>query len=453
MDALSLLQFLQYASSLAKPIKDFLVNFLIDWWWLIAPFILWKPFYFLWHWWRNEVFFSYIRFVMLEVILPKETKKPLRAMEQVINSMWGNIHDPPDWWEKHIEGKVILRAAFEIVSLEGKIHFFIRIPERSRKGVESSIYSQYPDAEIIEVDDYTKYVPQDIPNKDWDCWGFDVQLLKPEVYPIKTYEMFYEERPDMPEEKRLDPLSTLLEGMAKLDKGEQFWLQIGAKPLTPDDYPYPQLGKKEVDKLMKRVQDNKKSGSKSLIEMIRDGFIFLFTGKKPPEEEQKSADTSALFTEYIFGLTEDERKVIAAIEKKVSKYCFDSFIRFLYVYKREHSGTAAKPVMIGFLELLSTTNLNTMKPWTETLTKVHKHWFLPYNLFLPRLLYLKKREMFEHYIMRVTPKFPDPGGTFILNAEELATMFHFPSRDISPVPFIRRVEAKKGEPPSTIPLE
>ena len=452
MDALSILQFLQYVSSLVKPIKEFLMNFLIDWWWLIAPFILWRPFYLLWHWWRNEIFFSYIKFVFLEVILPKETKKPLRAMEQVISSIWGSVYDPPDWWEEHIEGKVILSVVFEIVSLDGKIHFFIRVPERARAGVESSIYSQYPDAEIIEVDDYTKYVPQDIPNKDWDCWGFDVQLLKPEVYPIRTYEMFFEERPETTEEKRLDPLSPLLEGMTKLNKGEHMWLQIVVKPIAPADYPYPEIGKKEVNKLMKRVKEEKK-GTKSLIEMIIDEFIFLFTGKKPPTEAQKSADTSALFTEYIFGLTEDERKVIAAIEKKVSKFCFMGFIRFLHVYKRDSVSTAAKPVVIGFLESLSTTNLNTMKPWGETITKVHKHWFLPYNLFLPRLLYLKKRKMFNNYMRRVPPKFPNPGGTFILNTEELATLFHFPSRDISPVPFIRRVEATKGIPPSTIPLE
>ncbi|GAI18321.1 unnamed protein product, partial [marine sediment metagenome] len=66
----------------------------------------------------------------------------------------------------------------------------IRIPEKNRDSAESAIYSQYPEAEISIADDYTKYIPQDIPNKDWDLWGSDYKLLKENPYPIKTYLKF-----------------------------------------------------------------------------------------------------------------------------------------------------------------------------------------------------------------------------------------------------------------------
>ena len=71
----------------------------------------------------------------------------------------------------------------------------------------------------------------------------------------------------------------------------------------------------------------------------------------------------------------------------------------------------------------------------------------------PRRLFLRKRRMFRNYIKRLPPLFPLKGGKFILNTEELATMFHFPGRAVAPAPFVPRVEAKRGEAPPGLPTE
>ena len=55
--------------------------------------------------------------------------------------------------------------------------------------------------------------------------------------------------------------------------------------------------------------------------------------------------------------------------------------------------------------------------------------------------------------MRVSPAFPGKGGTFVLNTEELATMFHFPGKQYASAPFIKRIEAKTGEAPPGLPTE
>ena len=39
---------------------------------------------------------------------------------------------------------------------------------------------------------------------------------------------------------------------------------------------------------------------------------------------------------------------------------------------------------------------------------------------------------------------------FILNTEELATLYHFPMRDVK-APLIKKTDAKKAEPPSRLP--
>jgi len=218
----------------------FILNTILDviknWWWVILPIILWRPFLFLWLWWRREKWWAHQRMILLEVKMPKEILKPLKAMDQVFSGLWGNLYDPPDWWEKWIEGKMLMSYSFEVVSLGGEVHFFIRAHGAIRNAVESTIYSEYPDAEISVADDYVKDVPADIPNKDWELWGSDYELIKEDVYPIKTYAKFFEERPETAkEEKRIDPYAPLLEGMAKIGPGEQLWIQIVASPITNNE--------------------------------------------------------------------------------------------------------------------------------------------------------------------------------------------------------------------------
>ena len=48
------------------------------------------------------------------------------------------------------------------------------------------------------------------------------------------------------------------------------------------------------------------------------------------------------------------------------------------------------------------------------------------------------------------PKYVHP-HTFVLNTEELATIFHFPGQIIK-VPGLERVESKEASPPTNLPI-
>jgi len=89
-------------------ISNILWDILKNWWWVLAPLILWRPFLYFWLWWRRERWRLRQKFVLLEIKIPEEILKPLKAMEQVFSSFWGNTYDPPDWWEKWIAGKMLL---------------------------------------------------------------------------------------------------------------------------------------------------------------------------------------------------------------------------------------------------------------------------------------------------------------------------------------------------------
>ncbi|MFH1656891.1 MAG: hypothetical protein ABH919_00255 [bacterium] len=420
-------------------------DLLWNWWWVPLPFILYPYFIYLYLWWRGDVFDSKIKFVLLEINPPMEVLKPLRAMEAVFTGLW-HLYDSPNPREKWLEGKFLMTMSLELVSVEGNLHFFIRVPEKLRNLVEATVYAQYPDVDITEVGDYTKNVPDTMPNKYWDLWGCDYGLLKDDVYPIKTYADFFEISSDSKEEKRIDPLAPLLEGMSKLGRGEQLWVQIMAKPITAAEYDFPKKGKIEVNKLVKRPKEAKAPSAFIGKDDIVNALDLLLMGEKT---ENKKPEPREIMPPEM-KLTPGEREVVAKIENKVSKFSFMSNIRFIYLAKKDSFFGAHKAWVMGFFDQFASTNLNALKPWKKTITKVHtvSTWFLD-----KRRAYTRKRRILRKYIGRSTPLFPKEGGTFLLNSEELATLFHFPGRSVSYAPGIKRAEAKKGKAPSNLPVE
>jgi len=419
------------------------------WWWVILPFILWKPFLFLWLWWRNEIWLKTVyKSIMLEIKIPKEVLKPIRAMENVMAAIHGVVYHPADWWEKWIDGQLQTGVSFDVVSIGGKIHFFIRFHQVYRDGIEAAIYSQYPEVEITQVDDYVKYVPQDIPNKDWDMWGTDYLLAKPNPYPIKTYPKFETEQEKEPE-KIVDPMANLLEGLSKVKPGEQFWIQMRATPLAEPDKNkaydnFLKEGEAIRDKLVRRPEKPK------LKPILQEAAEVLITGKPPGVEEKKEEIIPPEMK-----LTPGERDIVMGIENKISKSAFSCSIRFIYLGKRDVFFKSNFRLGFNFFNCFATVNLNALFPWGSSLTKIHKSWFLPLNWFRPRRHYLRCRILFRQYRERLNFLFPrtkGDKGIFILNIEELASLFHFPSWRVAPVPGVPRVEVKKG-PPSELSVE
>jgi len=415
------------------------------WWWLFLPFLLGKPLLYLWLWWRFELFINQQKFILLEVKLPEESIKPIRAMEQVMDGIQQGFWDPPNFWEKWWDGKISIGFQLEIVSIGGEIHFYIRCPDYRRDIVEANIYSQYPEAEITLAEDYAKNIPHNIPNKDWDMWASDYKLDKPSPYPIKTY-LEFETEAEKEEEKRVDPLAALLETFAKIKSGEQLWIQIQASSIGQEDAePFLKEGKAIRDKIAKRPEAAKPKP------MIQEAAEILISG--PPSEEKKEKPMELIAPEL--RLTPGEKEIIAGVERKISKPFFTCSIRFIFLGKREVWFKSNLRLAIAYFGNYVTENMNALFPLGKTITKVYSR--PPFSIFDRRRRYLRKRKMFRLYLERFPPCFPRKGnyktGTFILNTEELASLFHFPSRRVAPAPGVSRVEAKKAGSPTGLPTE
>jgi hypothetical protein len=419
------------------------LKYISDWWWLPLPFVFGKVFIFFYHWWRSEVFDKTFKRIILELKMPREVVRPYKAMEQVFAGWW-MIYDPPDWWELWIDGKFQVSMTIEIVSEGGNIHFYLRIPEATRNFVESSIFAQYPDIEISLVEDYTKKAPQDIPNKEWDLWGCDYETTKPDIYPLKTYSQFFEQSESLLEEKRIDPMASLLEGMSKLKPGENLWVQLRLKPVTNGENNYKTRAKEETSILLKR-----KSKPIERKPIIKEAFDTIAFGYQEPQNLDKKEEIIPAEMK----LSPGERDVVVAIENKVSKPIFECAFRFIFWGKK---GIFYKPNLknpMAFFANFNTENLNGLKPWGKSITKVRKHErYFTNILFYDSLLYMVKRRIWRQYLARVYYTYPGSEKKFILNIEELATIFHFVGRTNVPAPMVQRIESKKSEPPFNLPV-
>ena len=146
----------------------------------------------------------------------------------------------------------------------------------------------------------------------------------------------------------------------------------------------------------------------------------------------------------MMNLTDEEKAIIQAIEKKISKYGFECSIRFIYLGERRSFFKPRVKIPINFFTGLSTESLNGLRPWNTT--KVY------YPPAIQQRTYIKKRDLFWHYIHRFSPLFPQKGKTFVLNTEELATLYHFPGKIAVPAPSLQRIKERKAEPPANLPI-
>jgi len=381
---------------------------------------------------------------VLEIRIPKVIPKPIKAMEAVFVALHGAIFNDPDWWEKYASGEPQTSFKFEMASIDGKIHFYIRTHADYREAVEAAIYSQYPEAEIEAVPDYTKQIPLDIPNSEWDLFGWDYHMLKPPQFPIPTYEKYVEQ--GVEEEEIVDPFTSLMEGMAKLKPGEQIWIQIHAKPMyisLPDGEAFVKKGEHIRDVLAKRI-DEKKSELKPLWKELLD---FIIEGAK--EEEAKPQE---LFPAEM-RLTAGEREVIEAVERKIGKPFFACYIRNIYLGRRDAYYKPNFRLLYNYFNHFTSSDLNSLWVWTKTLTRVKLSPFPFINALADRRAYVKKRHLLRVYRDRINYLSPwgDKGSEIRLNVEEMATLFHFPSHIVSPTPGIQRTEAKETVAPGNLP--
>ncbi len=188
-----------------------------------------------WRWRKREE--SALKFVLLQIAVPKNNEIKVDAMEQIISSL-SSIKTGGKF--KFLKAQP--HISLEIVSAGGEIKFYVSCHRKIKELVERQIHGGYSDAEIKEVDEYNIFSEKGKVVYSW------LVAKKEEFYPLKTYK-----------ELPTDPLSGITSAMAKLEEGEGSAVQV---LISPADSSWQKSGKRFISDTKKQEADPEKASFK-----------------------------------------------------------------------------------------------------------------------------------------------------------------------------------------------
>ncbi|MFA7252498.1 MAG: hypothetical protein WC027_01440 [Candidatus Paceibacterota bacterium] len=399
---------------------------------VVVPFILIYISVLLWVRHVQMKYISNLKSFLFEIRIPKDILKSPLAMEIIFGAMQAT--GAATYTEAYLQGKVKGWFSLELVSIEGQVHFYIWSSEpKFKKILEAQIYAQYPTVEIYEVPPEKDYVKKFVydPAKHI-IWGNQFKLLKKDIYPIKTYVDYGMEK-DQKEGYQIDPMTAVLEFLGSATKGNQIWMQILIKMHSKEDL--------KNHRLVEKVDWT--GEAKAEIDKIREEATPKTTGDFPGFPNP----------------TKGQIETINAIERSLGKMSFDTMLRGFYLAEKESFNPSYISGLIGSMRQYNSQTLNgfKMKFYTDT-SDAFKDWCTIFPFLLPardRQQEKYRKEMFNAYRLRsffFPPYKHYKQNPFILNTEELATIFHFPG-NVSATPTLAKIASKKSEPPANLPIK
>ncbi len=401
--------------------------------------LFWGLLYVIIHWFwlpsRQQKFLSSVSYTLLAIDIPKDNNQTPKAVEHIFATLSG-IKSGGNLYDKYWLGKVQLSISIELVSIEGYIQFLVYTPEQFRDLVEAAFYAQYPDAEITEVEDYTRIIPDNFPHDVYELWGSDIILGKDEAYPIRTYPYFEH---SLSQELK-DPLAALLEEMSRLGPGEYLFLQW---ILTPVDNGWQKRAERLVKKLIGEKVDPDKDWAYYIIYPFISfmkwlGDVLIISSEGSAISKGASSGDAPNKVQY---LTPGQKEVVQGIEMKMSKIGFKVKGRMIYMARRDVFNKAKGVAAIwGAISQFNTLHMNFFTKDKPTVTTA--------DYFRVEKRVAKKQRAIAQAFKDRDPNFGSP--PYVLNIEELATIYHFPDVSIK-APLLKTTESKRSEPPFKLP--
>ncbi len=422
---------------------------------LLVLFIFFPLLYSTWTFWRNELFKKSIKWLLLEIKVPREIDKSPKGMEQVLNAIHALRNYAGDIREKYWDGEVTRWYSFEMVSFGGEVHLYLRLYYQQRDLVEAAFFSYYKDVELVEVDDYVdERFPKSIQEmyaQGYDMWGSEMLLAREAAYPIKSYVDFEA----IEEERQFDPISSFLEVLAKAKKEEIVGIQILA---APSDRNWYKKWDPLVEELNQPGKSAKKKGPKTKTEFL-GGPMPTFSVSPANGKDDFGQIAKALYR------SPGKTDALKAVEKNLSKPAFESLIRFIYFSPKSiFYDSYARRGLTGAFNQYSSLDLNSFVQNYAISTRT-RIWSKPYIFPAWRNEFRKQRLLYT-FVNRKLPIKPFMGKfltsyiwnwnihshTFELNTESLATLFHPPTRFVLTAPHMQRIESRKTGPPAGLAI-
>ncbi|WP_369000584.1 type IV secretion system DNA-binding domain-containing protein [Candidatus Nanosynbacter sp. TM7-074] len=368
--------------------------------WIIGTLLqwyVWMPIvavlvFLTWRNYRRIEEFTPVESVLLVLEIPRTNDKQELAAEQLFASLHGILRDNK---ELRLSGGQQEHISFEIASVNGQIRFYVWVPKTLQSFVEGQIYSQYPTVQIHQAnEDYTEH------ERDHEvAYSTELTLTTDEFLPIRTFQNF-----------EVDPLAGVTGTLAKLETtGEELWIQVLARPI-PDDWQH------AADRYINNIKSGRGLSLPGLGGSIQWIVGILGALWQPPEQGVGQSTTVEL--------SDRDKTRISEAEKKATKLGYEVKIRLVYMGESNTNAKLRMQALVGTFKQFNSTNLNGFRAVKGAFGK----------------------EFLEKYRKRAFY-----GDGFILNIEELASVFHLPHTNVE-TPNIVWASAKTAEPPSKLPV-
>ena len=287
---------------------------------------------------------------------------------------------------------------FEIIAIQGFVKFYAVVPVAMIDVVKQAVISAYPSARLEEVAEHNIFSPI---GRMAGTIGGELTLKENYAYPIATYQ-----------EIKRDAIQSLLNALSTLDKEDGAGIQILLRPANPS---WRKNAHTEASKKRKGKKDTKGIGG-LLGNLIKD---FATATYKAPEDKanEDKKDLSSL-----------DQSIVDAIEDKTRYPGYEILIRVVASSNISQRSQAILNNIVAAFSLYDAPGKNGFK-------------------YTPA----KDIESFvTGFIMRF---FPAENSKNILNAVELATLFHFPDQKNIPTAQLERQASKQVDAPRNMPDE
>jgi hypothetical protein len=282
--------------------------------------------------------------------------------------------------------------AFEIVGTQGFVYFYAAVPIALLEVVKQAIVSAYPTARLEEVAEHNIFNQV---GKASGTVGGELTLKESFAYPIATYQ-----------DLKRDGMQSLLNALSTLGKEDGAAIQIMMRPANPS-------WRKDASAVAsKKRKGHHKGGAGSFAKSLATALV------KPPEsshDDKKPPELSNL-----------EQATLDAIDEKTRHAGFEVLIRVVASSNISQRAQAVLSNVVASFSLYDAPGKNGFK-------------------------YTPAKDvdaLVTSYLMRF---FPQSSKKNILNAVELATLFHFPDQRSIPTSQLTRQESKQVDGPRNVP--
>ena len=347
--------------------------------------------------------------VFLEVTVPKENSAPEQEAakeEKDIIAIAEQFFSTISHTEHNLNIQQFLDIndyiSFEIAAIGKKISFYINAPKKLQPLIEKQLHAQYPKAQIEQIKPYNIF------HKGAATAGAELTLQKSYIYPLRTYKVM-----------ETDPLNALTNSLSKLGDDEGAAIQLLVSPAGTAWQSQP---RKLALEIQQGKNPNAVTASTSQKIMTGTGKLAgevlnqVFAAKKDPNKFDPTGMNKPI------QLTPMQQEIVKKFEEKASRIGYKYNLRVVSVSADQAlADVHLKNIVSSFMQ----------------------YTMPPFNGF--RVKSQKAKRIVTDYVFRVFRN-----TNQILNTEELASIWHLPTR-FTETPNVKWLTAKKAPPPPNAP--